>query len=105
MFWLGCSVGGIAIVLLFAALLALVPRESKVTKRHLEIVEEQLRVFNERMLEERRLACALEKLVEHVTSTNTTQAEICPHYVEATDGVHCVIVGRCTCAGKLSAVR
>ncbi len=25
---------------------------------------------------------------------------ICPHYIEATDGVHHVIVGRCNCNGK-----
>jgi Lar family restriction alleviation protein len=25
---------------------------------------------------------------------------ICPHYFEATDGVHVVVVGRCDCKGK-----
>jgi hypothetical protein len=25
----------------------------------------------------------------------------CPHYYEATDGVHVVIVGRCNCHGEL----
>ena len=30
-------------------------------------------------------------------------AQICPHYFEATDGVHVVVVGRCRCAGKLPA--
>jgi hypothetical protein len=27
--------------------------------------------------------------------------QICPHYVEATDGVHHVVIGRCNCSGKL----
>ena len=26
--------------------------------------------------------------------------EVCPHYYEATDGVHVVIVGRCNCKGR-----
>lgn len=31
------------------------------------------------------------------------QAVICPHYYEATDGVHIVMVGRCKCnKGKLT---
>ena len=74
MLWFGCSVGAVVIVLLLVTIVAIIPREGKIAKRHLEIVEEQLRVFNERMLEERRLACALETLVDHVTSTNSERA-------------------------------
>jgi hypothetical protein len=40
-------------------------------KRHLDIVEAQLKVFNERMVEERRLADALEIIVAQITSTNS----------------------------------
>lgn len=37
------------------------------------------------------------------TDSQHTQPKICPHYYEATDGVHVVVVGRCNCAGKLQA--
>jgi hypothetical protein len=37
-------------------------------------------------------------------SHNNARDEICPHYFEATDGVHVVVVGRCNCKGKLSPV-
>lgn len=37
-------------------------------KRHLDIVEAQLKVFNERMVEERRLANALEAIVTQITT-------------------------------------
>jgi hypothetical protein len=39
-------------------------------KRHLDIVEAQLQVFNDRMVEERRLANALENIVAQITTTN-----------------------------------
>jgi hypothetical protein len=38
-----------------------------------------------------------------VQQTTNARADICPHYFEATDGVHVVVVGRCRCAGKLPA--
>jgi hypothetical protein len=44
--------------------------------RHLKIMEEQLRVFNERMVEERRLADALEKIVAQFTPTNRLKEAI-----------------------------
>ncbi len=35
----------------------------------------------------------------------TTQgSKVCPHYFEATDGVHVVIVSQCNCKGKPSPV-
>lgn len=39
-------------------------------KRHLDIVEQQLKVFNERMIEERRLADALECIVAETVKSN-----------------------------------
>jgi len=39
-----------------------------------------------------------------VQQTTNARAEICPHYFEATDGVHVVVVGQCRCSGKLSPV-
>jgi hypothetical protein len=38
-------------------------------KRHLDIVEAQLQVFNERMVEERRLASAMEAIAEHLRNS------------------------------------
>lgn len=70
MFWLGFFAGGLATMLACCVAAHLLPKDNKLAKRHLEIVEAQLRVFNERMVEERRLACALETMVEHVTSAN-----------------------------------
>jgi len=39
------------------------------------------------------------------TEQSKTQPEICPHYFEATDGVHACVVGQCACHGNLSGVR
>ena len=31
----------------------------------------------------------------------SAKAGICPHYYEATDGVHVVVMGQCKCKGRL----
>ena len=54
-------------------------------------------------LYERELAAL--KTKESANSTQQPQGEICPHYFEATDGVHACIVGQCRCKGKLPPVR
>ena len=44
-----------------------------------------------------------EERAEHQpTEQSKAQPEICPHYYEATDGVHACVVGQCACHGKLS---
>jgi hypothetical protein len=70
MFWFGFSVGGCAIVLFALCWSSLRKPDTSANDRHFRVLEEQLRVFHERMVEERRLACALEAVVKHVTSAN-----------------------------------
>jgi hypothetical protein len=92
-FWLGFFSGGLVTVLACLVAAHPLPRDNKLAKQHLEIVEAQLRVFNERMVEERRLACALEAMVEHVTSANRQSTKFC------TDDFHkaCRIAGCVEC--------
>jgi len=46
---------------------------------------------------EEKLEAKLGASMEKDSTPNT----LCPHYFEATDGVHVVVVGRCDCKGKL----
>lgn len=72
LFWFGFFAGFTAIVLLLIFWTIVKDSKSKPgNERHFKLLEEQLQVFNERMVEERRLACALETIVERVTSTNS----------------------------------
>ena len=61
---------GIVEVLLILGMLIIVPKKKNLQIRHLEIVEEQLKVFHERMHEERRLADSMERLVRILTNTD-----------------------------------
>ena len=70
LFYVGFSSAMIAIVLLFILYAIFHKKDTSSNDRHFRLLEEQLRVFNERMVEERRLSCALETIVEHVTSVN-----------------------------------
>ena len=55
------------------------------------------------MLKEIRKIIREELKTAPVQQTTKPMPEICPHYFEATDGVHVVVVGQCRCSGKLSA--
>ena len=43
-------------------------------------------------------------IISDLKEEKEKMADICPHYIEATDGVHCLVIGRCDCKGKLPAV-
>jgi hypothetical protein len=74
LFLFGFFAGFTAIVLILIVWTFIKDMHSKPgNDRHFKLLEEQLRVFNERMVEERRLACALEIIVERVTASNSTK--------------------------------
>ena len=76
-FWIGATAGVIVILYLLVLVSVLIPRKNAIqNKRHLEIVEEQLRVFHERMHEERRLADSMERLVRILTNTDEPPAVV-----------------------------
>lgn len=62
MFWLGFFIG-VVVFLVFMLMLSNFKPPTKQNDRHFSILDAQLKVFNERTLEERRLATALEALL------------------------------------------
>jgi hypothetical protein len=92
-FWFGFFVGVSSIVLFFLIWTSFQKKDTSANDRHFRLMEAQLNTFNERMVEERRLACALEAIVEHVTSANRQSTKFC------TDDFHkaCRIAGCVEC--------
>lgn len=64
-FLFGMAVGAVSLTVFLVILYKVIPDKESVSrqKKHLELVERQLKVFNERMVEELRLADAIEQVV------------------------------------------
>lgn len=71
-----CGAFSMAILLFVAAKYAPGRSDTFYKDKHLEIIEKQLSVFNERMVEERRLANALEIIVAQFTPTNSAMLKL-----------------------------
>jgi hypothetical protein len=66
----GSAAGGFIALATFFVVMSLIPRKNSIQKRQIDLVEEQLRVFHQRMHEERRLADSMERLVRILTNTD-----------------------------------
>ena len=67
------------------------------------VVEQlQYRCLTKKELELRKREGSPAGTEDASNSAEQANHEICPHYFESTDGVHCIVVGQCKCKGKLS---